>query len=68
MIPASFTSGQVSWKKWNSRFALLVDFVDARTDRAFWRGVATATVRGAQSNQQNIVAAIRRMLDNFPPP
>ena len=46
---------------------LLVDFVDARTDRAFWRGVATATVRGAQSNRQNIVDAVRRMLENFPP-
>jgi hypothetical protein len=46
---------------------LLVDFVDARTDKAFWRGVATGTVRGAQSNRQNIVDAVRRMLDNFPP-
>ena len=46
---------------------LVVDFVDARTDRAFWRGVATATVRGARSNQQNIVDAVRRMLENFPP-
>ena len=46
---------------------LLVDFVDARTDRAFWRGVATGTVRGARSNQQNIADAVRRMLENFPP-
>jgi hypothetical protein len=46
---------------------LLVDFVDARTDRAFWRGVATGTVRGAQANQQNIADAVRRMLENFPP-
>ena len=46
---------------------LLVDFVDARTDRAFWRGVATGTVRGARSNRQNIVDAVRRMLENFPP-
>ena len=46
---------------------LVVDFVDARTDRAFWRGVATATVRGAGTNRQNIESAIRRMLENFPP-
>ena len=46
---------------------LLVDFVDARNDRAFWRGVATATVRGTESNQRNIMDAIRRMLENFPP-
>ena len=46
---------------------LLVDFVDARTDRAFWRGVATATVRGKESNQRNIVDAVRRMLVHFPP-
>jgi Domain of unknown function (DUF4136) len=38
---------------------LVVDFVDARTDRAFWRGVATGTVRGPETN--------RRMLENFPP-
>jgi Domain of unknown function (DUF4136) len=46
---------------------LLVDFVDARTDRAFWRGVASGTVRGAGSNRQNVVDAVRRMLENFPP-
>jgi hypothetical protein len=46
---------------------LLVDFVDARTDRAFWRGVATGTVRGEGSNRQNILDAVRRMLENFPP-
>jgi hypothetical protein len=46
---------------------LLVDFVDARTDRAFWRGVATGTVRGAGSNRQNVVDAVRRMLEMFPP-
>ncbi len=46
---------------------LVVDFVDARTDRGFWRGIATGTVRGAQSNRQNVADAIRRMLKNFPP-
>jgi Domain of unknown function (DUF4136) len=46
---------------------LLVDFVDARTDRAFWRGVASGTVRGAGSNRQNVVDAVRRMSENFPP-
>ena len=46
---------------------LVVDFVDARTDRAFWRGVATATVRGTEANRQNIVDAVRRMMENLPP-
>ena len=46
---------------------LVVDFVDARTDRAFWSGVATGTVRSSESNRQNIVDAVHRMLENFPP-
>jgi uncharacterized protein DUF4136 len=46
---------------------LVVDFVDAKTDRAFWRGVATATVGGAEANRQNIADAVRRMMENFPP-
>ena len=46
---------------------LVVDFVDARTDRAFWRGVATGTVRGAEANRRSIVEAVHRMLQNFPP-
>jgi hypothetical protein len=46
---------------------LVVDFLDARTDRAFWRGVATATVRGTEANRQNIVDAVRRMMENLPP-
>ena len=46
---------------------LVVDFVDAKTDRAFWRGVATGTVRGTEANRQKIAEAVRRMLENFPP-
>jgi hypothetical protein len=46
---------------------LVVDFVDARTDRAFWRGVASGTVRGTEANRQKIAEAVRRMLENFPP-
>ena len=46
---------------------LVVDFVDARTDRAFWRGVATGTVRGAESNRRKIADAVRQMLERFPP-
>ena len=46
---------------------LVVDFVDAKTDRAFWRGVATGTVRGTEANRQNIVDAVRRMMENLPP-
>ena len=46
---------------------LVVDFVDARTDRAFWRGEAAGTVRGAEANRRNIEDAVRRMLENFPP-
>ena len=46
---------------------LVVDFVDAKTDRAFWRGVATGTVRGTEANRQQIAEAVRRMLENFPP-
>ena len=46
---------------------LVVDFVDARTDRAFWSGVATGTVRASESNRQNIVDAVHRMLESFPP-
>ena len=46
---------------------LVVDFVDARTDRAFWSGVATGTVRASESNRQNIVDAVHRMSESFPP-
>jgi Domain of unknown function (DUF4136) len=46
---------------------LVVDFVDARTDRAFWRGIASGTVRGTGSNRRNVADAVRRMLENFPP-
>ncbi len=46
---------------------LVVDFVDARTDRSFWRGITTGTVRGAQTNRRNVADAISRMLQNFPP-
>jgi len=29
--------------------------------------IATGTVRGSESNRQNIVDAVHRMLENFPP-
>ena len=46
---------------------LVVDFVDARTNRAFWRGVATGTVGGVEANRQKIAEAVHRMLEKFPP-
>ena len=41
---------------------LVVDFVESVLARS-----AAGTVRGASSNQKNIVDAVRRMLENFPP-
>jgi hypothetical protein len=46
---------------------LVVDFVDARTDRAFWRGVGTGTVSSTEAHRQKVAEAVRRMLENFPP-
>ena len=46
---------------------LIVDFVDAKTATSIWRGTATGTVGSAQSNQQKIREAIRKMLETIPP-
>jgi hypothetical protein len=45
---------------------LIVDFVDAKTTTSIWRGTATGTVGSAQSNQQKIAEAIRKMLESIP--
>jgi hypothetical protein len=46
---------------------LIVDFVDAKTATSIWRGTATGTIGSAQSNQQKIQEAIRKMLESIPP-
>ncbi len=45
---------------------LLVDFIDAKTHRAIWRGSASAVVKDQFTNQQNISEGIQKMLANFP--
>jgi hypothetical protein len=45
---------------------LIVDFIDAKTATSIWRGTATGTIGSAQSNQQKIAEAIRKMLESIP--
>jgi len=50
---------------------LLIDFVDARTDKLVWRGWAEDGVNGSISNQQlmekKIDSAVTRILERLPP-
>jgi hypothetical protein len=45
---------------------LLIDFIDAKTHVAIWRGSASAVVQDQVTNQQNISEGIGKMLANFP--
>jgi len=46
---------------------LLVDFVDAKSKKLFWRGTATDTLTSPDSVQSSIDEAARQLLDKYPP-
>jgi hypothetical protein len=47
---------------------LLLDFVDAKTRKLFWRGTATDTVTSPESVRKSIDEAARKLLAAYPPP
>jgi hypothetical protein len=46
---------------------LLLDFVDAKSQKLFWRGTATDTIASASQVQAVIDEAARKLLDAYPP-
>ncbi len=47
---------------------LLLDFVDARSRKLFWRGIATDTIASGANVKDSIDAVARKLLDAYPPP
>ena len=45
---------------------LIVDFIDAKSHLAIWRGSATAVVEDPTTNHNNLAAGIQKMLTEFP--
>lgn len=45
---------------------LILDFVDARTHKLVFRGVATGTISDSQTNAENIREAVEKMMEKFP--
>ncbi|BDG05606.1 DUF4136 domain-containing protein [Anaeromyxobacter oryzae] len=46
---------------------LLLDFVDAKTHKLFWRGTATDTVTSTANVKDTIDDAVRHLLEAYPP-
>ncbi|MBI4525687.1 MAG: DUF4136 domain-containing protein [Deltaproteobacteria bacterium] len=46
---------------------LLIEFVDSRSNQAVWRGCASDVVGDRERAQRQIPAAIKQMLERFPP-
>lgn len=47
---------------------LILDFVDAKTKKLVFRGVATDTVGTPEQNAENIQEAVRKIMHDFPVP
>jgi hypothetical protein len=47
---------------------LTVEFVDAKTRKVFWRGIAADTFGSASEAERGIDEAVRKMLEAYPPP
>jgi hypothetical protein len=45
----------------------IVDFVDARTRKMFWRGTSMGRVGTLQKNEQELTTGVSQMLAQFPP-
>jgi hypothetical protein len=46
---------------------LILDFIDAKTKKLFWRGTATDTVGSADALQASIDDAARKLMASYPP-
>lgn len=46
---------------------LIVDFVDAKTRKSFWRGTSIGQVSTQKANSDEIATGVRQMLDQYPP-
>ena len=48
---------------------LVVDLIDARSEKIVWRGLASATVSGSvEKMTRKVDKAVRRLFEGFPPP
>lgn len=45
---------------------LVVDFIDAKTNRVFWRGVGRGAINGAGGNLDMIDSAVKEMIAEYP--
>ena len=46
---------------------LVMDIVDAATDKLIWRAYCTDTIRDMRNRHENVNSAVRKALDKFPP-
>jgi len=47
---------------------LVVDLVDARSEKVVWRGVASETIKGtAKTMERKVASAIKKMFKRYPP-
>lgn len=46
---------------------LIVDFVDAKTRKSFWRGTSIGQVSTQQANSEEISTGVSQMLAQYPP-
>lgn len=67
-------SGQNETRKLNYKYEegiLIIDFVDAKTKKMFWRGTAKANVENVDTPEKSwtiIKAAVNEILKKYPPP
>jgi hypothetical protein len=65
-----YTNQNEEWPSLADAGTLIIDVVDARTNRLLWRGWAEGVVEGVIDNQSfmddTIDTAVRRILDRFP--
>ena len=46
---------------------LVVDFVDPKTNQLFWRGWASGILAGQKTTEAQIIKAVTKMLEKYPP-